>query len=864
MKEWIHNSLFLQEAESVKEFASLIATHDTEHFAIVCERKEDIPAIRAQLFHEIKKLKNAEVMVGGVSTYTLDRLAENFCSTFANSSENVMGRELTEYFRRPYMDVVNQEKLVKLILCEMGYVGQDALPLAKQILTFIDLEWPNGYTFLDLLSEAQSSNKKEITERSLKEVLATYQVTSKVLSQYTRLQALVRDYLNQDFISHLEKADSQFIWPRNFLSAHILWVGAPEYAVSSYKNYKPGNFQAHWVDGFRDAIVKAQNVLGDDNKFFHYRTILEESSPRKEHIEYSYALSPRSFEEHISAICSEESALTLHILADYDVSHTKFTSVDAAGPYTITEKELAIYFELKKQETLDLSESSPYYYLYKQIEGLVEEFKSLKKALSSETFLQVSKLYDIRPPTESTLGRFLFGETYTVGQKNAVSAFYRPLYFFPSAEEFKKVTIVGPPHSSKAPSLNLQILNSALLLIQKKGIEVDLLASESTYRFFWNWLLNQPLDVKFILEKESDLNKFPKALACELGSRVYSFGSQYKECKDSFLDTSLKNPFHDTKLELSKLSMTQFEKYVDCPARFYLNHVLHLPEPETDFTKGEMLATGTRVHKLAELFSTRLKSAFPHEKNATSYLKKLSDTTREIVLLPRKEDWLSQLLPISQEAPLQELAREICDEIFKPHSDAFTGQLIVETLKRCFKRLVDVELKRLTVSEFDLSIAHVEYPLSLRLGSLELSGRLDRLDFDGTHFHIVDFKTSSPRKDAKISLFPDHVTTAKLSVQAALYSVAVAKTLGPVKTFSLCKLKVLDKDVEPYQTHTFEPALDAQEELIYKLVETYTKYADDLASHDFSFKPRLGVTTCNFCPYSTFCPKPREEKWNLL
>ena len=114
------------------------STGSNKRWTIVCERKEDLLAVRTQIFSLLRqKQSNAapETQLkqwAGISLYTPDTLVRNFCLTLSHNSPNLVGQTAHRLLNLPFIDIVEQEKLIRLLLLRLGYALSDVAPLQNR------------------------------------------------------------------------------------------------------------------------------------------------------------------------------------------------------------------------------------------------------------------------------------------------------------------------------------------------------------------------------------------------------------------------------------------------------------------------------------------------------------------------------------------------------------------------------------------------------------------------------------------------------------------------------------------------------------------------------------------------------------
>ena len=604
-RQQISTSFFLCEQPFVQEFAKkvVLATHEdgfasnktfasNTTFSVVCERKEDLVALRSQLFYALNAERAlaglpATDVVAGVSMYTLDSLGEYFSATFANSSAAILGEDRVHAFRQPYLDVPTQEKLMKMLLMHFGYRGADAQPLAKQLLSLLDVAWPPDYSFFHLLQETQSLELdrtiKEITEKSLREMLAVYQAGQHVLGSFSRFQSIVAHFLEQDFLDLLRKkidnapGFENFVLPQRFLRSNILWMAAPEYATYSSLSqseaemltsqahslafYRPGDLQAHMVDTFRNTVVEAQRLLTkDESIFWHARTcVVTNMHPQIKlptaHVSYLFANNKHQVAHDLKNLLSaspdlslefgsETSALdgTFVMLADFDPGHFREIYSDASGKYAVSDQNLNHFFKNRQRPSPEEipAAPSPQDVVHAHLNDAFELFLELNEVLQDEKeFLQnLSKQYQLGQEStiefqhfaqqspqiqlESFFMRWCADETVSIGETHPLARVDKALSFVAVQTIPRQIVAVGPAHAPTLPSFNVKILNDAFYLLRKKGVPLGLPASDTTYRGFWSWLAQKEIPLSFWLLESTDLDTFPAYLAPQNESRVAS------------------------------------------------------------------------------------------------------------------------------------------------------------------------------------------------------------------------------------------------------------------------------------------------------------------------------------------------------
>lgn len=751
-------SLFLCEWEALTAFARRYCAEPFSRWTVVCERKEDLKAVRAQLAYAISSACGfaadaADGIIAGLSMFTLDGLAERMASTLAGSPLGSLPESLHAYLRQPYLDVVTQERVVEQILVLSGYAGSDTLPLAKQILALCDVTWPADE---NLLTTLQRTQRERLDETTLARWLATSQGAAWVLARNCRLQRLVADYFETPlFREHLAlaasirpSADSPQPWfPRSLLQGHLLWIAAPtfeEHAASGkVLSSRPGNFQSSLVDGFRNAVFAlhdhlAQAASGRDwiqpTLTFSRLQDPPAGARRSFRVHGSLDALARSLDE----ACAADDAYV--ILADLDLRVFRAASRDASGRYAVSKRDLRVALTAAR----DVSAVSPIAATLeaataRAAEG-AEEIWSLLEAELSEGLTAVFAAYGIAPLARlEVLERIAANEEMALGDGPLVEGADRALSFFPSQAVPETCVLIGPPHAARAPSFHVRLLNGVIGDLRRSGVEIDWIASETAYLGFWAWLAAYPgLSLRFELLPAHRLEEFPPALAPHSLADVARpiipprpdpllplsrWLEELERASAGFVPDWIDRygyARHRSPDGRLALAMTRLERYLECPLRFLFTEVGGASEdslPTTAVLLAERRTLGLAVHRAAESFLTRFLALFGRDSvalqlEALAELKRLLDNAPAF-LEPEPGRWVDVILePLKADVPsawrpgaLRETLTEVAAQIFfPPHAVDVGGDKrltdhvryrIQETAKRAFLRLVGVERERL-------------------------------------------------------------------------------------------------------------------------------------------------------------------------
>ncbi len=933
-KVYCERSLFLCQHQALQEFAQLFFDSFKKdpkiQWSVVCERKEDLITIRHQIFFEIQKLfahthhtlfstTPISSVLGGISMYTLDKLAQNFAATLASSPPQSL-QDLPDFIQKPYLDIVQQEYLVETALSFYGYLGNDALPLAKQILCFLDLTWPEDFDFAKLLMSTQHKNQQrpvqEITEISLRQILACFHYSKSEFSHYCRLQSFVKDYLQASFQDHLFEHEKGFVFPRKFLQGHILWVSALEFLPQSFSQHsqeekiltqrtiKPGHFQSSFVDEFQTAVKKARKILGTPNTLFlHSRTLITEGSDNvsipNDHFCYLIAQNDFSYLEKFTKTSQDQD--TLYLLGDCDPKNLTTLRPKGSGSYPVNKKQLEAWNTQNGENFPHAKE------IFEQLDSFFESFlEKISLINHDELFIDIGKLYGLQPKMKQDdfliplFYKFLETKSLQLGQEemNCTKDFSKVLFFIASARLPQKIEVMGRPHAPTGNSFQVKVLNNALFLLKKQGVCVDLPASEIMYKGFWKNMLNQNIQTEFYLQNTTEFQNIPKDLFTKNPTRT--FGKPFSSPQESLLHSHLSKRiqfFSEQKefllphwqktfgMRQQKIAITSFERYIHCPLQFFLNDLLGVTEKVLKNFSVDPSAVGIGIHLILEQLLTRLVTGLGNEEYTlvmepvfAELILKLSE--EKIFLSQNPKDWeycvetTLQNTKTPEAEKIKEAFFEAIANIWQQKDEkSFFQQLQKrELIKRLFLGFLRIEhhntKKNLQKKDPYFTGKERERPVSLTLEGLTFYGKIDRIDLSKRGFHIIDYKSSAfSKKEHELTLLPCEVgknSQAKLSAQGGLYSLAWAQNnleedvLSPqVDAFSIYALKKTSANQHAVFTYTFQEPLRKDTPLYEKFLTQYGVYAKNLKKGSFFPRP-LHHTVCALCLYQEICPVPTD------
>jgi hypothetical protein len=947
-----------------------------QRWTIVCERKEDLLSIRTQIFSLLKKIQNERSSGAhnieawaGVSLYTPDTLVRNFALTLSHNSVEQLGSDAHKLLNSPFIDVVEQERLTRILLLQLGYAGSDVAPLAKQILTLSDTELPRDENFLSILLEVQQSagtikTLSDIPDISLRTICVAYQLLQKINAHFCRLQSFVRDYW-VPFFSHqlrsvLEKEAGyeNFVLPRRFLTEPLLWVAAPEYTRDEQQRdilstYRPGNFQSHLIDALRQSLFDGRALLQNSQGFnqsqtWWARTIIptEQLKPDSRSAGVQILGSQAALEFRIDSLEKESQGRIQFLLGDSDSKSWNINNSDGSGTHSLTPHDFAAHLQqlnsIQEQNTsstpdfaeVTLSRGDPEWDnpAAKRVAELHQEFKKDWQRLERFVPLVQEALvrYELSPALRKQgisqdllLHRFFDSDVFNVGQPGKSAQLPPALSLLPGLKIAEEFVVVGAPHSPTTPSFHLRILNAVFHTLRSKQVAIEPIASEQSYRGYWQSFLSRPQKITFLLKELQEHEDFPgyskewcrPPVLWQNISRPKTETSAFRAwLRDSSAIEDKQWPRlleNQTPHGSTRLAVTSFADYIECPLRHYWTK-LHRNEPaELAPLRPDRLELGQRVHALAENFLRSLRHIAlleedPLQQNhlwlnifaavEQNFLQ--SDTFLEVDADCWTDAFLKSLtecrLSDSQLLHIERMAHELKTFIFTPTPNAqgqyessrtdvvLKNQLTRESVRRAMKKLVLCEIQmageqppaKNETPQQRVRAAFLEQPVLFQINAaITLSGRIDRVDSHPAGDFIIDYKTSKvPKNDTELVLLPSQLnSTNKLSVQGAVYSLAWAQQQGEndfertrgVRRFSLVRLKTLDLTRNPELGFEFDAPLQKSSETFEQLHAEYRRFADQLAKGLFPAEPLL-KETCKSCALSAYCPTAERNAGGLL
>ncbi|MEY4065526.1 MAG: hypothetical protein RIR26_1734 [Pseudomonadota bacterium] len=746
-----------------------------QRWNVVCERKEDLVSIRTQIFSLLKNkyelaFPEEELQAwAGLSLYTPDTLVRNFALTLSHNTAKQLGDEAYRLLRSPFLDIVEQERLTRLLLLQLGYAGSDVAPLAKQILTLSDTELPPDESFFSLLMEVQKTEGTlkavtDIPDLSLRTICVAYQLLQQINSHFCRLQSCVGEYLQPHFRQHLratlssDKNYQNFLFPKKFLSDPFLWIGAPEYIKESknksdqQQTYRPGNFQAAWIDSLRDVIFESRTIFQthtaeiQPSKTWWAQTLISsDSAAAGEPSALIHVMgSQAALEQQIDTLAEASDAQTILLMGDINSRLWNVSRSDGSGIHALSPADFAQHWNNVANVQDDPSEpqsADPWEHpAAERVRTLHSEFNTDWQRLDAfKTVIDNALVrYELTSAVrtegvsfEVLLHRFFDGETFQLGSMGTVGTLPQALSLLPGLSAAERFCILGVPHSATTPSFHLRILNSLFHHLRSKQVPLDPIASEQAYRGYWqSFFTRTHARVEFYVRNLKECEAFPDyAKPWCLPPLVWSSRNdtllprspfeRWLKTPSELLDPTWvrltpNKPPHDT----VSLAVTAFEDYVECPLQFYWMK-LHRTEMESlPALQADRLQLGQRAHALAESFFRSVRHLILLEENSSlrqDLWRQIFTTvndgfiTTDDFILADAEAWGQALLKAIEASGFSEiqkkhiaaLAQEMQETIFEPSPTAhregkqlhnLKTRLTREGVRRALRKLLQSEL----------------------------------------------------------------------------------------------------------------------------------------------------------------------------
>ncbi|MEW6056967.1 MAG: PD-(D/E)XK nuclease family protein [Bdellovibrionota bacterium] len=279
------------------------------------------------------------------------------------------------------------------------------------------------------------------------------------------------------------------------------------------------------------------------------------------------------------------------------------------------------------------------------------------------------------------------------------------------------------------------------------------------------------------------------------------------------------------------LSVSAFEDYLRCPFLFYSRHVLKLNREDKLGLDPDARARGTVLHRALEEFLKREMASQP--------LTSLEEARKKLRDLISVEVRKNKLPGMYRHEPLVKKA--------------------VSVIQASGDRWLEWEFENRKKHPGLRPIA-VELPIEVELAEgVRLKGKIDRVDSDGKHCVVIDYKSSS-------APFIGNEIRQGIGAQLLVYArgVEVARKLEPAAAFYLSLGRKIDSskgvffkkfNKQLHTTHARNSGLvDGEFGTLFEQVsEKWTQAAEQLKKGDFHPNPARGRKECVNCAYQKIC-----------
>lgn len=269
--------------------------------------------------------------------------------------------------------------------------------------------------------------------------------------------------------------------------------------------------------------------------------------------------------------------------------------------------------------------------------------------------------------------------------------------------------------------------------------------------------------------------------------------------------------------------------YAACPFRAWAKHRLRIESPLLPHAGLSASERGILVHQLLAQLWRKLQT----------------------------KDALDALHDDELESLLASLAREAIAEMQRAKPLMLSGrfaEIEVRRLLLLVREWLDQERKR----NF-FAVVAVEEKRMLRVGDLELSVRLDRVDeIDIGHRIVIDYKTSKPSVQALIGERPDepqlplYLAMTETDQQAIGVAFAAVKR-GEMGFAALVRESDMLPGVKAFKHVNGCKQYSTWTELVTAWRENLTKLAAGFCAGDANVNPKNFPKTCEFCDMQLFC-----------
>lgn len=349
----------------------------------------------------------------------------------------------------------------------------------------------------------------------------------------------------------------------------------------------------------------------------------------------------------------------------------------------------------------------------------------------------------------------------------------------------------------------------------------------------------------------SQLQKIYNRNKCQY--HYYEYNIRTQEEREFFVEKTDRvwdklKQFKNSEGEIKSLSPSRINTYIDCPLKFYLQHVEGLKEDEemTDFIDSATF--GNIIHKMMQVLYD---SASP-----------------KVIMAETIDSWLNN------KAMIEKLATRIINEEYCHLKSDLDRELVGDTI--LIGKIVLYYVRQLL--KYDKRIAPFEYKNSelassktrWLVGTHEFNYRqvIDRIDCvlsdDGDYLRIVDYKTGTdtPEVNSVDDLFDDTVASSKRKAltQLMLYCNFYVQDNVGYEQKQICPVvyKVRDVDAVLVNGNTFDVKIGKQTVTDYRdynkeFMGKFTELIAELFDRNKPFVQTKNIENCKYCPFVEIC-----------
>ncbi len=324
--------------------------------------------------------------------------------------------------------------------------------------------------------------------------------------------------------------------------------------------------------------------------------------------------------------------------------------------------------------------------------------------------------------------------------------------------------------------------------------------------------------------------------------------------------------------QITRLSPSALNTYLDCQLRFYLQYVCGYHEEDEISENVADNVFGSIFHRAMEYFYNNYKEQTLGTDFYNQYVEKAKSGKYKI-----KEE--------SKYGIRRCVDKGFAEEMFKiPKEDVLNDKFTLElngtqllnheVIARYVEKQIinDYQVSPLKILEQEAQ-HYTDFKFASKEGNrtIKIGGIIDREDIatiDGTKRHrIVDYKTSSRQQSTASveDLFIPHDKRSGYIFQAFYYCEVIMDELAskgkdtPVLAPTLLYIKLSQKPEESFIKVGKDFITDYKSQCHEEFAERLQQLLADIFDTDKSFSPAMGDHSCKFCPFKAVCNKENIE-----